>query len=283
MNPFMSEFELITLKSGLKSLRSLERQETFHPTSGPMSEARLLHVEQQRLVERSSQVGKFVIWDVGFGAAANVLSAIEALIHRDAEIEIHSFDKTTAPMEFALHHAHELKYVLDFQHQIRELLTQRQVQISPRMQWYLHLGDFSTQIKDEYKNLNSPHAVFYDPYSSATNPEMWTLENFSYLNHALNSNTPCLWTNYTRSTAVRVALLLAGFYVGVGRSVGEKAETTVASNDLGLLEKPLTLDWLNRVRNSTNSAPLRAQVYSKSKISEADFERLKMLPQFRLR
>jgi hypothetical protein len=77
--------------------------------------------------------------------------------------------------------------------------------------------------------------------------------------------------------------LLAGFYVGVGRSVGEKAETTVASNDLGLLEKPLTLDWLNRVRNSTNSAPLRAQVYSKSKISEADFERLKMLPQFRLR
>jgi hypothetical protein len=41
-----------------------------------------------------------------------------------------------------------------------------------------------------------------------------------------------------------VTLLLAGFYVGIGASVGEKAETTVASNSLELIERPLGRDWL---------------------------------------
>ncbi len=63
--------------------------------------------------------GKFVIWDVGFGAAANVLAAVAALRSHpqasEAEIEIHSFDKTTAPIEFALQHQQELEYMAGFE------------------------------------------------------------------------------------------------------------------------------------------------------------------------
>src|SRR4051812_16001165 len=95
-------FEMVTLKTGIKSLRCTERKETFHPGIGPWVEANQLHVHQQRLVERCSASTRFVIWDVGFGAAANVLAAIEALRGCACEIEIHSFDKTTAPIEFAL-------------------------------------------------------------------------------------------------------------------------------------------------------------------------------------
>src|SRR5271168_1316865 len=102
-------FELVTLKSGVMSLRSLENRETFHPVTGPKAEANILHVQQQRLVERAAAItqagGTFVVWDVGFGAAANVLAAVDALSRTDSRVEIHSFDKTTAPVEFALNHA----------------------------------------------------------------------------------------------------------------------------------------------------------------------------------
>jgi hypothetical protein len=113
------------------------------------------------------------------------------------------------------------------------------------------------------------------------NPEMWTQDHFSRIRSKLHPEVPCLLTNYTRSTAVRVTLLLAGFFVGIGCEVGEKAETTVASNRLDLLERPLEKSWLERVRISRNSAPMKGPVYSQAYISEEEFERLKNCPQFR--
>ncbi len=273
----MIEFEIVTLKSGHKSLRSLERGETFHPVTGPMAEANLLHVLQQRLVERCAETAKFVIWDVGFGAAANAIAAIEALSGIAAGIEIHSFDKTTAPIEFALTHASELRYLAAHEDKLRRLLSDGRTQIGPRLHWQLHRGDFIDQIRQT--STPAPHAIFYDPYSPAANPEMWTLEHFERVRQRLGDDTPCLLTNYTRSTAVRVTLLLAGFFVGHGWGVGEKDETTIASNRIELLERPLDRSWLTRVQNSANAAPLRGAGYSRARITSEDFDRLAAHPQ----
>lgn len=271
----------MALKSGINSLRSVALGETFHPVTGPWVEANVLHVEQQRLVERSRGTPKFVVWDVGFGAAANVLAAIEALKVENSgtEIEIHSFDRTTAPVEFALEHAQELVYPAPHRELLHQFLQEKQANIPNRIQWQLHLGDFRNQIQE--LQLPAPHAILYDPYSPVSNPEMWSLEHFQRLRTCLDPQSPCLLTNYTRSTAVRVTLLLAGFYVGVGLEVGQKAETTVASNQLELLRRPLGQDWLKRIRQSTNSAPMRGQTYSKAPMTPDEYARLQDLPQFR--
>ena len=123
--------------------------------------------------------------------------------------------------------------------------------------------------------LPAPHAMIYDPYSPVGNPEMWSLEHFSRLRSRMDDASPCLLTNYTRSTAVRVTLLLAGFYVGIGCEVGEKAETTVASNCRELIERPLAKSWLERVHISRNSAPMTSAQYSQAYISDSDFALLK--------
>jgi tRNA U34 5-methylaminomethyl-2-thiouridine-forming methyltransferase MnmC len=278
-------FELVTLKTGVISLRALDNKETFHPVTGPKVEASILHVQQQRLVERSLELmksskgtRKFIIWDVGLGAAANVLTAIEAIENTNAEIEIHSFDKTTTPLEFAIAHSRELGYLEAHHDKLNRLVAEHRIQITPRLTWILHLGDFQETVMDA--SLPAPHAIIYDPYSPVGNSEMWSLAHFTRLRSRLDPETPCLFTNYTRSTAVRVTLLLAGFHVGIGSEIGEKAETSVASNDPSLILRPLERSWLERVRISKNSAPLTGP-YSLAPISAEDFERLKKCPQFR--
>ncbi len=278
----MNHFELVPLKNGVMSLRALEPRETFHPGVGPVEEATVLHVKQQRLVERCSETENFQLWDVGFGAGANVITALRQLQKIDSSrgmTSVHSFDRTTAPMEFALQNAKALGYPLGFETQVRELLERGRVQVGPRLSWELHLGDFSQQSQDS--RLPAPHAIFYDPYSPVGNPEMWTVENFKNLLSKLNPERSCLLTNYTRSTRVRVSMLLAGFSVGVGCSVHEKDETTIASNCLASLTRPLGRAWLEkRVRVSHSAAPLRHGSYLSGPIGNADFEMLSGLPQF---
>jgi hypothetical protein len=278
-NADVSEFEIVTLKSGAKSLRSLALRETFHPVTGPFAEANRLHIGQQRLVERCREAKeKFVIWDVGLGAAANALAAVEALSGCASPVEIHSFDKTLAPLEFAIAHAKELEYPLPHLDALRRLIAEHHATPGPQIEWFLHRGDFREVIRSE--SIPPPASIFYDPYSPAANRELWTLEHFEAVFRPIASGAPCLLTNYSRSTAVRVTLLLAGFFVGIGRAVGEKDETTIAANRLDLLENPLGRDWLGRVRNSSNAAPLRGSDPARSPVREEDYKRLRRHPQF---
>ena len=182
-------------------------------------------------------------------------------------------------LDFAILHAEELGYILPHQDRLNRLVVERQIQLTPQIQWHLHLGDFSELIQAQ--KYAAPNAIFYDPYSAKGNSEMWTLETFTSLFRALDPEVPCTLTNYTRSTSVRVALLLAGFYVGTGCIIGEKNETTFAANELALVCQPLDRSWLKRVRNSTNAAPLhRGAGYSLAAISASDFALLESRPQF---
>lgn len=269
----MERFELVELKGGGRSLRGAGG-ETFHPVVGPMAEAKRLHVEQQRLVERSKGLSPFVIWDVGLGAAANAIAVLEAM--ENSAAELHSFDLTHEPLKFALQHAQELGYPVPHVRTLEELLEKGSVRVG-KVTWRFHLGDFHELLRTQM--FPAPHAVLFDPYSPQTNPAMWSLENFRLLRARLSE--PCLLTNYTRSTAVRVTLLLAGFYVGYGIGVGEKDQTTVASNDAALIENPLGRDWIERVRSSTNAAPLRNGLYGRGKIFAEDLEQLLRHPQLK--
>ncbi len=277
MSNLVDEYEIVTVASGARSVRSREHGETFHPVIGPMAEARTLHVEQQRLVERAAATrGDFVIWDVGLGAAANAVAVLEAFASREAAatIRLHSFDVSVAPLAFAVENAAALGYLADHRAAVAELLDSRRA-TAGAVEWYLHVGDFRTL----HEGMPAPHAILYDPYSPKANPELWTLEHFAELFRSLDPERGCLWSNYTRSTAVRVTLLLAGFFVGRGAATGEKEETTLASNHADLLTAPLDRAWLQRVHRSTAAAPLR-DGGSAGPIAVEDWERLGAHPQF---
>ena len=282
MDLSMPGFELVQLKSGQESIRCRTHGETMHVGSGPSTEAAELHVDQQRIVERAQACqaegnAPFIVWDVGLGPAGNALTTLEALRATDAPVEIHSFEIDTAVLEFALKHSEALGYMTGWEPVLETLLERGEVQALPHVRWRLYRGDYLAQMR----HAPPPAAIFHDPYSPARNPQMWSLEVFRAARERCGEGGALL-TNYTRSTAVRVTLALAGWAVGLGVATGDKDQTTIASTRLDWLERPLDLAWLRRVRASTNAAPCRGGHYAPGPIGEADLRTLEVLPQFAL-
>ena len=293
-------YQLVQLLSGAYSVRSLAAAETFHPVVGPVAEAQALYVNQLQLRERLQQhTGEFVLWDVGLGAAANTLTVLRATRDIASRLRIVSFDHTPEPLEFALQHTEALGYFGGYEDHLKELLRARQVSFQDGPQsvhWEFRLGDFPTLLAQalERRSLNRrdsnepaesefgapPHAILFDAYSPARNPAMWTLPLFANLFQMLDPQRPCALPTYSRSTIMRVTLLLAGFYVGVGHATGDKTETTIAANTLELLNEPLDARWLDRARRSHSAEPMREPVYQIAPLSPESWERLQAHPQF---
>jgi tRNA U34 5-methylaminomethyl-2-thiouridine-forming methyltransferase MnmC len=301
-----NDYQLVQLANGRNTLFSASYGEKLHPGLGPQAEAELLCVRQLKICQRlQNHPGEFVIWDIGLGAAANAIAALRATREISGQLRIISFDNTREPLEFALKNAAALGYLAGYENQIAGLLRDQRVEFENgklKVNWEFYLGDFPALLARELERRSPdrpvsaseskraetvlgappPHAVFYDAFSPAKNPAMWTLPLFENLFRALDPARPCALTTYSRSTLIRATLLLAGFIVGTGHAAGLKEETTVAANTLDLVAEALNARWLERALRSDSAEPLREPVYSRAPLSPATVEKLEQHPQFQL-
>jgi tRNA U34 5-methylaminomethyl-2-thiouridine-forming methyltransferase MnmC len=281
----VSGYKLVKLASGVHSVHSLAHQETFHPVIGPVAEAEALYVRQLGLSERLQRhTGEFVIWDVGLGAAANALTVLRETREIGALIRLVSFDHTMEPLKFALEHRDSLGYLAGYEQQIEQLLREKQISFvngKQSVKWEMHLADFPTLVaQSEAETLPKPHAIMFDAFSPAKNPAMWTQPLFANIFRLLDSKRPCALPTYSRSTMLRVTLLLAGFFVGVGHATGEKEETTIAANTLDLIKEPLDAKWLQRAHRSGSAEPMWEPFYRQARLSVETWEELRRHLQF---
>lgn len=281
-------YRLVKLASGAYSVHSLAHHETFHPVVGPVAEAQALYVRQLGLVERlRCHTGEWVIWDVGLGAAANPLTVLRAAREVPGAVRLVSFDHTLAPLEFALEHTQYLAYLRGFEPHLRRLLQHGQAAFTEgalTVRWEVHVADFPTFLtQPAAKTLAKPHTVLFDAFSPAKNPAMWTGPLFANLYALLDPERPCALPTYSRSTLLRVTLLLAGFWVGKGHATGQKEETTVAANTPALLGELLDRRWLSRARRSTSAEPLWEPSYRQARLSPETWDKLQAHPQFAMR
>ena len=279
-------YRLVKLASGVFSVHSLAEAETFHPVIGPVAEAEALYVRQLKLVERmQAHRGEFVIWDVGLGAAANALTVLRHTRAVRQPLRLVSFDHTLAPLAFALTHASELGYLEGYEYVLEELLRVPRTAFCDSgrpVHWDMHRGDFPTLIASpQADHLPRPDVVMFDAFSPAKNPAMWTLPLFTHIFCHLEPARPCALPTYSRSTMLRVTLLLAGFFVGAGHATGEKEETTIAANTQELISEPLDRRWLARARRSTCAEPLHEPIYRRAGLRDETWDRLQAHSQFR--
>ncbi|MBX3744778.1 MAG: methyltransferase [Verrucomicrobiae bacterium] len=281
----MEAFDLVRLRADAWGMRSREYGEVCHPGIGPRAEAEALYVHGLRLPERwlAQPAGEpFVVWDVGLGGGANALAVLNAAGAWPVTLRMVSFDRSIEGFDFALRHAGELGYFGSLLEPARAWMSEPGVELRhgrARIQWDRVLGDFSTLLA-EADAWPAPHAILFDPHSPAANPEMWTLPVFEGLAARCDPARPCTLATYSRATAVRAALLLAGFRVGMGAATGTKEETTVAGTTGSRVDGLLGRRWLERAERSTKAEPWRLPPYRDLPLQPETRERLLAHTQF---
>ncbi|HNW35930.1 MAG TPA: tRNA guanosine(34) transglycosylase Tgt, partial [Candidatus Ozemobacteraceae bacterium] len=290
----LGDYEIHASPQGFSSIRQISSGEIMHSVNCPDAEANRLYVEQSHLAARllqpsvaaGSPTDDLVIWDVGLGAASNamaVLRCFEKTFSKEGgsalrHLRLESFECDLDPLRLAakdpVRFPH-LRHSAPFQ-----ILEHGQWEhISGLFSWKLYQGDFL----DLCESARAPDLIFYDPFSSSTNSMLWTSRTFSCILSCCRPTSAELFT-YSSSTAVRVALLSAGFYVAAGVSMGPKTDTILAfSRSDGAAAHPssprlLGQEWLERWRRSESQYPRGITPEEREQIKR----RIESHPQFAL-
>lgn len=288
--PSLGDYEVVKFAQGFSSIRQRSSGEIMHSVNKPVEEAERLYVGQSylanRLIRRADDDAEMVIWDVGLGAATNAMAAVhcfeKALAENGADklrsLRLISFECDLDPLTLACRDNSNFLYLRHSapHHILRHGRWQHNSQL---LTWELLKGDFL----ELFWKAPIPDLIFYDPFSAKTDSELWTAETFSLLFKNLAERKVELYT-YSAATAVRVAMLRAGFFVAEGIATGPKAATTIAFNKIeGAGEhpqKPPLLDarWLERWRRSGSRFPPTASHHEKEQITAA----IESHPQFNM-
>jgi queuine tRNA-ribosyltransferase len=242
-----SQHEIVQTRGGALAMRSRAAGEVMHPGVGPVVEAEQLYVRQSRLHERlraTAEGRTLVVYDVGLGAGSNAFAAWAASARAPSaagRLTLLSFERDLGALALALEHAADFAIAPDAAAAGRSLLSTGAHE-SPRTSWRLVPGDVLLALQ---QSLPPADIVFWDPFSPRANPDLWSLAAFRAAHRRAAER--CTLFTYSASTATRIALLLAGWAVGVGASIGDKIATTAAALDPRDLAAPLGRDWLRRL------------------------------------
>ncbi len=265
--PRLGDYEIHRGPAGFNSVRQISSGEVMHSVNRPEDEANRLYVEQSALATRltadAASAEEFVVWDVGLGAASNAMAVLRAFERCIAEqtdgplrpLRLVSFECDLDPLRLA---AKNVGYFPHMQHGApQSILAQGHwSHRSGLMRWELLRGDFLAL----FAAAKPPDLILYDPFSYKTDSALWMPETFARIFSACSSKPAELYT-YSAATAVRVALLNAGFFVAEGVGTGPKAETTIAftRSDAAAAHpnSPRLLgdEWLKRWRRSSSKHP----------------------------
>jgi tRNA U34 5-methylaminomethyl-2-thiouridine-forming methyltransferase MnmC len=254
------DFELVTLNNGARSVRHVVNGEVMHPSVGPWPEARSLYVEQSRLSEKLQIPGPALeLWDIGLGAGTNAVAALTCAkglgARQRRQLKIVSFEVDLAPLRLALADTQGFPFLQPFADAAQALLL-RQQWSQGLLVWDLRLGDALSHWRVAPDPARAADVIFFDPFSPAANPNLWTPAAFEQLRgHCRDTGDGCTLFTYSAATPTRVSLLLGGFFVGAGIATGMKVETTAAATRRELLLQPLHSRWLERWQRSSSPAP----------------------------
>ncbi len=279
----LGDYEVHVSSHGFSSIKQLSSGEIMHSVSEPGEEAKRLYVEQSKLLKRiqNNEDKPLVIWDVGLGAASNAMATITAyedelkrVQGKLRPVELFSFERDLDPLLLAAKHPNHFPHLRHgAPHKILE--NGQWKHPSEAIYWELFKGDFL----EHYSKAKKPDIVFYDPFSYKTDSLLWTPEVFENL-FKYCSEKSCEFYTYSSSTAVRVALFSAGFYVAAGVGTGPKSDTTIAFTSFDEAKKHpglLGVDWLKRWERSDAKVPSHLQGDERLSFEE----RLRAHPQFR--
>jgi tRNA U34 5-methylaminomethyl-2-thiouridine-forming methyltransferase MnmC len=205
--------------AGRGRMRHVASGEVMHSVNDPDAEAAALYVAQPRAIAAALAGPRadapLVVWDVGLGAGHNAMALVHALDAAPGHgaVELVSFERDLDALALALAHPRAFPHL---RHPAPHRLLARDRFERSGLRWTLVRGALPATLAD----APAPDVIWWDPFSAKVDDALWTAATFAAV--AARLTRPCALITYSRSTAVRTALLAAGFHVARGAAVGRQ-------------------------------------------------------------
>jgi chorismate dehydratase len=205
-----------------ESFLNLEVNETYHSQTGAVEEALKKYSEPCK-IRKLAKTGSIKILDMFFGMGYNSAMAVsEALKENpDCEIEVIAVEKDRK----IISKIQEVNPAIEFYKHYKKLNPTRRELKQGNITIKILLGD----AREVVKKLQNGYfdAIFYDPFSPKTAPEMWEVNLFKEMCRVIK-DTGVLAT-YSCARVVRENMATAGFFYDEGPVVGRRGPGTIAT------------------------------------------------------
>jgi tRNA U34 5-methylaminomethyl-2-thiouridine-forming methyltransferase MnmC len=244
-----NEYTLETLDNGVLSFRHRGTGEILHGSVGPEREARQLYIEASGLLHWNQST--VTVFDVGTGCGAQLLALLDFLAHSEhcTDIEVYSFDLEKQGLSAALaardHFPSVQRHASFLERTLKDNDVEWQTAEGRTLRWHFLQGDFRTTIRELHQTRPELRAdfIFYDFFSPASHPWLWTFELFSDVFKFSAAHSRLV--TYSSATCVKAALAAAGWFVGQTISSGKKSRSILAAGSLEYVNEPLTDKFLS--------------------------------------
>jgi tRNA U34 5-methylaminomethyl-2-thiouridine-forming methyltransferase MnmC len=199
-------------QDGSYTFFSEEFGETFHSVQGAKAEAFQKFVAVTDLVTKA-QRSSLRILDVCYGLGYNTAAALETIltINPDCRVELYGLEQDpTVPLGALVP-----ELLAQWSPQVQTVLSQlAQAHVVQRegLTAQLWMGDARQSMQQLRQQGFQADAIFFDPFSPQRCPQLWTVEFLQVTAQCLAPDGKL--ATYSRSAAVRTALLTAGLCVG---------------------------------------------------------------------
>ncbi|MBW2968275.1 methyltransferase domain-containing protein [Candidatus Woesearchaeota archaeon] len=206
----------IITEDGTVTFHSEKHDETYHSTSGALTEADKKYAEVCRIGERKH----VTVLDVCFGLGYNTAAAIDRFCGK--KITVTGLEIYQGIIDEIARMGDE--YPFKCRHMIKEAAEKGRYS-DERVKIELLMGD----ARQTVKNLepDSFDCVFFDPFSPKKCPWMWTEEFFKDIYKVMTKGG--VLATYSCARSVRENLKKTGFVVEDGPCVGRRAPGTKAT------------------------------------------------------
>lgn len=199
----------------------------FHSDRGAQQEAEQKFVEPLQLRQKAL-LPRIKLLDICYGLGYNTAAALAAIWHVNPECQVEwvGLELNLEVSKSALKHRLLDRWPVPIPQLLAEIATQGEVKTA-QFQGKLLVGDARKTLQLLQHWGFQADAIFLDPFSPPTCPQLWTVE-------FLRQVAKCLLpegriATYSCAAAVRNALLMAELSIGSTAPVGRRSPGTVAS------------------------------------------------------
>ncbi|MGB3532188.1 MAG: MnmC family methyltransferase [Microcoleaceae cyanobacterium] len=206
---------------------STEFNQAFHSNFGAKQEAEYKYVLPLQLRQLAQQPQLHLL-DICYGLGYNTAAALTAIWQVNPNCKIHLLALELDPTIPQTAIAYNLlnTYPNQIADYLSTLATTHQLH-SDQIQAKLLIGDARQTLQPVQHSGFQADAVFLDPFSPPTCPQLWTVEFLTLLSHCMTLNGQL--ATYVCSATARAALIAAHLKIGSTPPVGRRTPGTIAS------------------------------------------------------